>query len=100
MQHSTHHKRSSRVGRWLPSDRKVLNDWVANTVEVAEQKISPVHPVIREFQEMIEADPVMLMYFSQMFEQQPRFAPPPQSGDIKIQNYHQLLRVLDHLLTT
>ena len=44
---------------------------------------------------MIEGDPVMLMYFTQMFEQQPSFAPTAQSGDVKIRNYHQLLRILD-----
>ena len=101
MQHSTHHhKRSSRLGHWLPSDRKLLSDWVASIAEVAAKKVSPFHPVIQEFQEMIESDAVMLMYFTQMFEQQPPFAAPPQSGDIKIRNYHQLLRILDHVLTT
>jgi phosphatidylserine decarboxylase len=95
-----HHKRPSRRGRWLPSDRKHLNAWLAKTTEVAEKKSEPFHPVIRELQELIETDSVLLMYFTQMFEQQPAFAPPPDSGDIKIRDCHQLLRVLDHVLTT
>ena len=49
---------------------------------------------------MIESDPVMFMYFTQMFEQQPGFAPPPQSGDVKIKDYHQMLRIINHILTT
>ena len=98
---STRHRhRSSRLGHWLPSDRKHLNAWLAPTAEVAEKKATPFHPVILEFQELIESDPVMLMYFTQMFEQQPSFAPPPQSGDMKIRNYHQMLRILNHVLTT
>jgi phosphatidylserine decarboxylase len=102
MHNSTHrhHKRSSRLGHWLPSDRNVLNAWLATTTEVAEKKTAPFHPAIREFQELIESDPAMLMYFTQMFEQQPTFAPPPESGDIKIRNYHQMLRILDHVLST
>jgi phosphatidylserine decarboxylase len=102
MHNSTHHhhKRSSRLGHWLPTDRKVLNAWLAQTAEVAEKRAAPFHPVIRELEELIESDPVMLMYFTQMFEQQPAFAPPPESGDIKIRNYQQLLRILDHVLTT
>jgi phosphatidylserine decarboxylase-like protein len=101
MRNSTHHRhRSSRLGHWLPSDRKHLNAWLAPTAEIAEKKAAPFHPVILEFQELIESDPVMLMYFTQMFEQQPSFAPPPQSGDMKIRNYHQMLRILDHVLTT
>ena len=95
-----HHKRASRRGHWLPSDRKHLNAWLANTTEVAERKTAPFHSAIQEFQELIETDPVMLMYFTQMFEQQPSFGPPPESGDIKIRNYHQLLGILDHVLTT
>lgn len=101
MHNSTHHhKRSSRLGHWLPSGRKALNAWLAHTTEVAEKKATPFHPIIRELQELIESDPVMLMYFTQMCEQQPSFAPPPESGDIKIRGYHQLLRILDHVLTT
>ena len=49
---------------------------------------------------MIESDPVMFMYFTQMFEQQPAFSPPPQSGDIKLRNYRQMLKIIDHVLTT
>jgi phosphatidylserine decarboxylase len=100
MHNATHHKQTSRLGHWLPSNRTVLNAWLANTMEQAEKKSSPFHPVVREFQEMIESDPVMFMYFTQMFEQQPHFAPPPQSGDIKLKNYHQMLRIINHVLTT
>jgi hypothetical protein len=52
-----HHKRSSRLGRWLPSDRKVLNAWIAKTTEIAEKRTAPFHPVILEFQQLIEGDP-------------------------------------------
>lgn len=67
---------------------------------MAEKKATPCHPVIQEFRETIEGDPIMLMYFTLMFEQQPSFAPPPESGDIRIRDYHQLLKILDHVLTT
>jgi phosphatidylserine decarboxylase len=55
---------TSRLGGWLPSDQRHLNDWLETTIETAEQKQAPLHPVIREFQEMIESDPVMYMYFT------------------------------------
>jgi phosphatidylserine decarboxylase len=100
MHHSTHHKQSSRLGHWLASDRKEVNAWLTNTIEHAEKRKAPFHPVIQEFQEMIENDPVMFMYFTRMFEQQPSFSPPPQSGDIKLKNYRQMLRVINHVLTT
>lgn len=92
--------RTTRLGDWLPFDHKHLNNWLKNTIETAERKKAPFHPVIQEFQAMIESDPVMYMYFTQMFQQQPKFPPPPGSGDVKLQNYQQMLVVLNHILTT
>jgi phosphatidylserine decarboxylase len=101
---STHLRTSasqtSRLGRWLPSHYSHLNHWLKTTIETAERKAAPFHPVIKEFQAMIESDPVMYMYFTQMFQQQPTFPPPPNSGDVKLQNYRQMLVVINHVLTT
>jgi phosphatidylserine decarboxylase len=99
MNHSRHHT-TARLGRWLPADPQHLNDWLMKAVEIAEQKKSPFHPVVEEFRAMIENDPEMYMYFTQMFEQQARFAPPIGSGDVKLQNYYQMLVVLNHVLTS
>lgn len=91
---------TARLGSWLPSDPGVLNTWLKKTIEQADKKKHRFQPVILEFQEMIESDPVMLMYFTQMFEQQPAFPPPKGSGDVKIKNYHQMLHVVNYVLTT
>jgi phosphatidylserine decarboxylase len=91
---------TSRVGHWLPFSHAHLNNWLKNTIETAERKRSPFHPVIEEFQAMIESDPTMYMYFTQMFQQEPKFPPPPGSGDIKLEDYHQMLVVMNHVLTT
>lgn len=97
---SPSHSLTSRLGGWLPVDPRELNEWLKNTIEEAEKKRAPFHPVVEEFQHMIESDPVMYMYFTQMFEQQPTFPPPPHSGDVKIKNYQQMLVVINHVLTT
>jgi len=99
MNPSRHHT-TARLGRWLPADPKHLNDWLMKAMETAEQKKAPFHPVVEEFRVMIENDPEMYMYFTQMFEQQAPFAPPMGSGDIKLKNYHQMLVVLNHVLTS
>ncbi len=91
---------TSRLGNWLPWDTEVINSWLKKTIQEAETKKAKFHPVILEFQQMIENDPVMYMYFTQMFIQQPKFPPPPGSGDIKLKNYQQMLVVLNHILTT
>ena len=98
MNHSRRH--TARVGRWLPLEPKHLNDWLTKTIDAAEQKKAHFHPVIEEFRRMIENDPEMYMYFTQMFEQQPHFGPPAGSGDIKLKNYQQMLVIINHILTS
>lgn len=91
---------TSRLGGWLPVDPGELNYWLKATIDEAEKRKAPFHPVIEEFQHLIESDPVLFMYFTQMFVQQPTFPPPPGSGDIKLKDYHQMLVVINHVLTT
>ena len=91
---------TSRLGGWLPAHPHELNRWLKDTIDEAEKRRMSFHPVIEEFRDMIESDPVMYMHFSQMFEQQPRFPPPPGSGDVKIKDYHQMLVVINHVITT
>lgn len=91
---------TSRLGNWLPWDPAVLNQWLEKTIHAAESRKAAFHPVIAEFQRLIETDPVLFMYFTLMFQQQPKFPPPPGSGDVKIKDYQQMLRVINHVLAT
>jgi phosphatidylserine decarboxylase len=101
---ATRHKHShwvtSRLGGWLPAQPHELNRWIQDTIGEAEKRRAPFHPVIDDFRCMIESDPVVYVYFSQMFEQQHRFPPPPGSGDVKLKDYHQMLVVMNHVITT
>lgn len=92
--------KTSRLGHWLPSHPALLSAWLEKTIQEAESANKPFLPVIEEFQLLIESDPVLFMYFTQMFEQQPRFAPPEHSGDVKIKDYRQMLLIMNHVLTT
>ena len=89
-----------RLGGWLPVDPRHLSKWLESNIAEAEQRNASLHPVVREFRDMIENDPVMNMYFTLMFEQQPRSAPKPGSGDVKLEDYEQMLVVMNHVLTT
>jgi phosphatidylserine decarboxylase len=90
---------TSRLGGWLPADPRALNRWLRATIEKAEKAAQPFHPVVQEFQRMIEGAPILTMYFTQMFRQQPTFPPPSGSGDVKLENYQQMLVVMNHVLT-
>jgi len=58
MNHPARVMQTSRLGHWLPSDPEVLNLWLKKTIDDAEKKKAPFHPVIQEFQKLIETDPV------------------------------------------
>jgi phosphatidylserine decarboxylase len=99
--HSPGHSTTRRVGRWLPRDRSALSAWLKDTIVEAEgKKKTRLHPIVEEFRLLIESDPVLFMYFTQMFQEQPSSPPPAGSGDIKLKNYQQMLVVIDHILTT
>ena len=103
MQHSRHPRQAShtsRLGGWLPSDPAALSHWLHTTAAQAEALDAPLHPVVEEFRQLIESDPVLYMNFTLMFEQQPRFAPSVHSGDLKLKNYRQMLAVLSHVMGT
>jgi len=96
---STKASHTARLGRWLPANPEHLNAWLKKTIHEAELKQPPHHPVVEEFRAMIESDPELYMYFTLMFKQQPVFPSPPGSGDVKIKDYHQMLAVINHVLT-
>ena len=97
---STRRSLTSRLGGWLPRDPEILNRWLQDTIDEAESAAKPFHPLILEFQDLIEADPVLFMYFTEMFAEQPSMRPPAGSGDVKLKDFRQMLVVLNHVLSS
>ena len=66
-----------RRAGWLPGDQDELEAWLAGHRERVEAKGDQVvpHPVIEEFQELIDRDPVVRMYLNQMIAQVPQGKP-------------------------
>ena len=64
--------RRHRPGRWLPH-QDALEDWLEGLVREVRDKTDEVtlHPVIEEFRELIDRDPIVRMYLTQMIEQVP-----------------------------
>lgn len=89
------------VAQWLPSDQLIFEQWLAELVAGTESANRPLLPVIQEFKELIEGDPQLFMLFNQMFEQvpdTPSYDKDP-TGKPQIKNYHQMLQVLNRMLT-
>jgi phosphatidylserine decarboxylase len=94
-----------RVGKWLPSDQAVLDRFLAELIEDVEGKAAklkaapPFHPVIQEFQKLIENDPQIYMWFNQMFSEVPKRFQKSPTGKPQIRDYHQMLRLMNAILT-
>ncbi len=91
-----------RVGRWLPSDQAVLDRWLAERIRQVAANPQPFHPVIQEFQQLIESDPQLYLLFHQMFEEIPakaQFRADPM-GAPQITDYMQMLALINTVLTT
>jgi len=65
-----------RRAGWLP-DQDDLESWIAGHRERVEARGEQVvlHPVLTEFQELIDTDPVVRMYMNQMIAQVPSTKP-------------------------
>jgi phosphatidylserine decarboxylase len=87
-----------RSGGWLPSDQENLESWLAGHRKRVDAKGSDVtlHPVITEFQELIDSDPVLRMYLDRMI------AEVPSTRSYRKRHLHdveQMLRLINEVLT-
>lgn len=93
-----------RVGQWLPSDQKILDEWVASLIRRVDRNRSkkPLHPSVQALKDLIEGDPRVYMWFHQMFSQVPRtpeFAKTP-IGTPQVRNYRHMLELINAVLPT
>jgi phosphatidylserine decarboxylase len=90
-----------RVGEWLPSDQAFLDRWLEAMIRKTHAEVKALHPVIADFQDLIESDSELFMLFHQMFEQVPRKAPynKDPTGKPQVRDYRHMLQLLNALLT-
>ena len=89
------------VGQWLPSDQKILNQWVKDLSRDTDAEARPLVPVIQEFKNLIESDPELIMLFTQMFEQvpdAPSFRNDP-TGKPQVRDYQHMLMLINRIMT-
>ena len=90
-----------RVGKWLPSDQATLERWIKDHIAHAATKKAPLHPVVQEFKDVIEADPALIMLFNQMFEQVPHKAPYNKSPAEKrqVRSFGHMIDLINAVMT-
>ena len=102
-----------RVGAWLPSDQAVLDCWLSALIEEVDGPASDqaeevdaddevidenLHPVIREFKQLIKNDAEINMFFHQMFSEVPKKYRKDPTGKPWVKSYQQMLRLLNCIM--
>lgn len=93
-----------RVGKWLPSDQRVLEEWLASLIRRVDSRAATtsLHPSVQALKDLIESEPEVYMWFTQMFTQVPRtpeFATTP-IGTPQVRSYTHALELINAVLTT
>jgi phosphatidylserine decarboxylase len=88
-----------RRAGWLPAEQDDLEAWLARHGElvVAKGEQIVLHPVLVEFQELMDRDPVVRMYINQMIAQVPSTKPYSKRH---LESAEQMLRLINEVLTT
>jgi phosphatidylserine decarboxylase len=87
-----------RRAGWLPDEQDDLESWLTGHRKRAEAKGEHVvlHPVITEFQALIDTDPVLRMYITRMINEVPQTKPYRQRH---LEDPEQMLRLINEVLT-
>jgi phosphatidylserine decarboxylase len=91
--------KAARTSGWIPTDQKTLNLWLKDLAQEIAEKKEPLHPVIEEFKALIEHDPEVYIHITEMISQVPEEYKQNPAGGYQIENYEQMLRLLNAVLT-
>ncbi|XP_065920527.1 uncharacterized protein [Dysidea avara] len=90
------------VGKCLPSDEVIVDQWLQKQIEEVERKTppDPLDQVVQRFKDAIESSAELSMFFGQMFAEVPtnyHKKTPTSRGLVK--DYHHMLQIINHVLT-
>jgi phosphatidylserine decarboxylase len=83
---------------WLPANQEDLESWLEGHGDRTESRgrDAELHPVLTEFQQLIDADPVVRLYLNEMIAQVPERKPYRKRH---LHDVPQLLRMINEVLT-
>lgn len=86
----------------MPADHKAHKEWLGQVIKKVDETEKPLHPVLKEFQHLIENNTRVYLLLESMFKEVPRtkkYGHDP-TGNPELRDYNHFLQVLNHLLTT
>lgn len=92
-------KKTFITGKWMPSDDVTLTNWMNKIMAKEEKSERPLLPVIQDFKEFIESDPVIYMYFNEMFEEVPRRLKRSPANLPQVRDYEHMLQLMNVIMT-
>lgn len=81
-----------RVGRWLPSDKKFLLQWISQKMEHSARMNLPMSKSVQELRDAIYANPILYMGFTSMYDQI------PQGYNEPVKNFENMLLLINQIL--
>ncbi len=102
-------KTVTHASSWLPANKTVLNNWLKNLVKEVEKKEEkllksesfPEKKSIKAFRELIESEPMLYMYFSEMFDQIPeKYKHEDETQNAIVKDYDMMLKLINEVIST
>ncbi|KAM5443989.1 putative phosphatidylserine decarboxylase [Microsporum ferrugineum] len=90
-----------RPGMWLPEHFQTRDEYVRQVLQEANSSHQMLSPALKRFEDLIEKDSRIYMYFMQMFEEIPCQHPcwKEPTGGGRIGDYKHMLHVLNYIVT-
>ncbi|OQU98564.1 hypothetical protein CLAIMM_04330 [Cladophialophora immunda] len=89
----------NRVGNWLPDNPHVLRRWVNKKVQQVKANPPERSEVVKEFYDLVVADPQLYMLFNEMLAEVPAKYEKDPAGHPEIRDLKTLFDVFDTILT-
>jgi phosphatidylserine decarboxylase len=98
----SHEHHVHRPGDWLPTDHRIQKDWLNDIIDHVNTNPKDLHPVLKEFKELIESNTRIYLLVNSMFEQIPSKRPysSDPTGHKQVRDYPHMLALFNHILTT
>jgi len=89
-----------RGGDWLPKSSAHTGHWLRHLVRYTDES-KPLHPVLSEFQDLVEDDSKLYMLATAMFDEIPNKPPYNEDpeGEQQVRDFDHCLQLMNTLLT-
>lgn len=104
-------ERNARLGNWLPSDRKLITDWINELIADVKAKENTLcngtdmqgaagfqHEEVSEFKDLLDNDPRLHSLAAQMIEQGHDYCKEDPTGEPQINSYDLMLKLIDEIM--